>query len=449
MRVDVLALAWVVLLGGSASARDLVGRYDVNGVAAVGTSHGGRARVTRGPAGLRLELVRDDGLRARGALVAEPQVGPVTSASVFRLDAPLAGASGLAGLGSGAAAKRRLQARFLRTGDDRLHGRWRVVEPNGPGPADDVVVAQGAETLTRAGAASRGRVRVAVSVDWEGRELARVNLDAMARLREALPGIPLTHFLNAAYLTKPGADAARVQAQTRGVVLPGDETGLHVHGWRTLVEAAGVTFRERPSFWGEGFPLQPTNDDLGHEVEIGAYPVEDLRKIVRRSRELMASIGFPLSGSFRAGGWMATPVVLHAIRAEGFLVDSSATDGRWHDELGTYRLRSRIPEVWPDVTEVTQPYLIETPAGAILEMPDTCALADYVTTAEMVAHLRRAAARLAADPTRDVFVHIGFHQETAGRFAGRVVDAVRLVAAEPGLRLQFETLEASAAAAKP
>ena len=125
---------------------------------------------------------------------------------------------------------------------------------------------------------------------------------------------------------------------------------------------------------------------------------------------------------------MATPPVLEAIRGEGFLVDSSATDGRWHDELGTYRLRSRIPEVWPQVTAQSAPFVIETPAGPVLEMPDTCALADYVTADEMVAHIREANARLRLDPTRDLFVHIGFHQETAARYASRVTEVVRRVA---------------------
>jgi hypothetical protein len=76
----------------------------------------------------------------------------------------------------------------------------------------------------------RGRVRVAVSVDWEGRDLQRTNLAAMTALRQALPGVPLTHFLNAAYLTKPAADPAAVAQALREVVLPGDEAGLSKTG---------------------------------------------------------------------------------------------------------------------------------------------------------------------------------------------------------------------------
>ena len=418
-----------------------VGSYQVEGVAGV-DSYRGQAMVSRRPDGeLRLLVWRSDGTRSRGTLVPEAaSVAPAVSA--WRYEAPLAGTGGLAGAVAGEPLpERALQARWLRVGT-HLFGAWRVVE-------GERVVASGRETLRprQAWNAPRGRLRLAISVDWEGRDLRAENLAAMAALREALPGVPLTHFLNAAYYTKPGADAARITSQIAGAVLPGDEAGLHVHGWRSLFAAAGVAFRERPSFWGEGWPLQPSANDLGHEVEIGAYEVDELRAVLRLSRERLGAAGFPIGASFRAGGWMATPPVLEAIRAEGFLVDSSATDSKWHDELQGMALHARIPEVWPGVTERSQPFAIETPAGRVLEMPDTGALADYVTAAEMVAHLRAAAERLAADPGRDLFVHIGFHQETAARYAPRVTEAVRTLAAERELPLVIETLAESAAAA--
>jgi hypothetical protein len=137
--------------------------------------------------------------------------------------------------------------------------------------------------------------------------------------------------------------------------------------------------------------------------------------------------------------------VLHAVRAEGFTIDSSSTDGTWHGELRGRRLHRRIFEVWPSVTRRSQPFTIATPAGPVLEMPDTGALADYVTASEMEYHLRDALARFASDPTRDVFVHFGFHQETAARYASRVSEALAAVRADtrPEL-LVFETLSASA-----
>jgi hypothetical protein len=254
---------------------------------------------------------------------------------------------------------------------------------------------------------------------------------------EKVPDIPLTHFLNAAYFTKDGADAKKVAAAIRRVVRKGDETGLHIHAWRSLVTASGVKFRRGPTFWGG-----ETDEDgeVGHEVELEAYEVDELRAVISKSRTILKDAGFEISGSFRAAGWIAGPKVLEAIRREGFRIDSSATDPMWHDELDGYPIRKRIGEIWPKVTPETAPFEIETKAGKILEMPDTGALADYVTAREMLGHLRAAVNRL---KDRDLFVHIGFHQETAARYADRVVEAIRSIRKESD-RVVFETLETAA-----
>lgn len=419
--VTLLALLLLPL----ASLRAQEGQYRLEGVSSVG-SLTGSAQVERRGEGLWLTLERSDGLRVAGALTAND--------ALLQLDVALP--AGAAGAIDPAAASV-YRARYLPLGG-RLVGRWEV-------RAGERVLESGRQTLIPVDEPT-GRVRLAVSVDWEGRELGPSNLAAMRAWREAVPGVPLTHFLNAAYYTKPGADAAAVTSLIASALLPGDELGLHVHGWRSLFAAAGVTYRDRPTFWrGMAEGAQPGLTDSGHEVEIGAYEVDELRAVLRRSRALLGEGGFTIGPAFRAGGWMATPRVLEAIRGEGFTIDSSATDGRWHDELTGYALRARIPEVWPGVSEETQPYRIATAAGVVLEMPDTGALADYVTVDEMVAHVRRAAARLR--PGQDLFVHVGFHQETAARYAARVSQALRELARDPALPLAVETLSDSAARA--
>lgn len=423
MHRPALSLVALLLLP-LAPLRAQEGAYRLEGVSAV-ASLTGSAQIERRGDGLWLALERSDGLRVAGAL---------TAADALRqLDVALpAGAAGTVDPGP---APRRYRVRYLPLGG-RLVGRWELL-------AGERVVESGRETLIPVDEPT-GRLRLAVSVDWEGRELAAPNLAAMRAWRAAVPGVPLTHFLNAAYYTKPGADAAAVTSLIASALLPGDELGLHVHGWRSLFAAAGVTYRDRPTFWrGLAEGAQPGLTDSGHEVEIGAYTVDELRAVLRRSRALLGAGGFAIGGAFRAGGWMATANVLEAIRGEGFAIDSSATDGRWHDELTGYALRARIPEVWPGVSEETQPYRIETAAGLVLEMPDTGALADYVTVDEMVAHVRRAAARL--QPGRDLFVHVGFHQETAARYAARVSQALRELARDPALPLVVETLSDAAA----
>ncbi|MHC5037345.1 MAG: peptidylprolyl isomerase [Planctomycetota bacterium] len=291
-----------------------------------------------------------------------------------------------------------------------------------------------------------GKIRIAVSVDWEGASLREEDLRIFEVFHLLLPDVPLTHFLNPAYFTRKSADASPLAKVIRSAIRKEDEIGLHVHPYRSLTRKACVAFRDRPRFWGDQYDLLDYNGDCGIEVELCAYLEPEIRAIVRVSREILEKEGFKLSRAFRAGGWMASRSVLTAVRAEGFFVDSSSTDTSWHDEIKGYPLHERIRELWPDVDRETQPYVIRTSAGPILEMPDTCALADYVTTEEMVKHVDRAIRRLQGSPERDIFCHIGFHQENAAKYGTRILLAIHEIKDKQDSRIVFETLSRSARA---
>lgn len=274
-------------------------------------------------------------------------------------------------------------------------------------------------SLLRAQEKTLGKVIVTLSVDWEGRSLYAHNLKAMERLRNRFKSLPITHFFNAAYFTRQSSPAMLLP-RIKKTMEPQDEIGLHIHCWRSLILGSGVSFLREPTFWGPGYELSDFQGDIGHEVELDAYELEDIRKIVRNSTKIIQSLGFQVSSSFRCGGWLASPKVLEAIRAEGFLIDSSATDRKWHqDEIAEYRIYERIGELWKGITSETQPFFIETPAGSILEMPDTGALADYITAEEMNRHLSEALKQVTPNTRR--FVHLGFHQETAEEYLPRLI----------------------------
>jgi hypothetical protein len=293
--------------------------------------------------------------------------------------------------------------------------------------------------------AVRPRVILTVSVDWEGGSLRDTNLAALEALRRDLPGVPFTHLMNAAYYTRAGADPAEVTAGIKRGFQAGDELGLHIHAYRSLIEAAGVAFRDGPTFFGR--PLRSRDGDSGHEVELAAYTVGELRSIVRLARGRLVEAGFAITRSFRAAGWIADAKVLEAIRTEGFEVDTSATDSKWFtEELADRPILGRIRELWPNVKETTQPFAINTPAGTILEMPDTGALADYVSAEDMSGHVQEALARVRSGSSRPVFVHVGLHQESAARFAGRVSAALTGFRQEKDI--EYLTLEKAAAVAR-
>ena len=197
----------------------------------------------------------------------------------------------------------------------------------------------------------KGRVQIVVSVDWEGRDLTQENIGAMRQLRVDYPSVRIVQFLNAAYFTKPGADAAAVRAQVKSALLPTDELGLHIHGWKRLFEAAGVTFRSTPTFWGRNYLSNDCGFDCGHEVPISAYTESELEKVIAYSIATLEANGFGHARSFRCGGWMAKDNVRQALVAQGIRWDSSAVPTTFlSTELATLPVLDWLSEEWRGTT---------------------------------------------------------------------------------------------------
>jgi hypothetical protein len=267
-------------------------------------------------------------------------------------------------------------------------------------------------------------VVVSVSVDWEGAFLDEDALAALTLFRTGNPDMPVTHFICPAYYTKPGAVAADITASLRAQIHPGDEIGVHLHAWNSLVQAASVPVRPGSSFLTPDGRLMDFEGDAGFDLDPTVYTVSELRSILATSRRLLESAGLKVAPVFRVGGWLGAPNVLEAARAEGFTVDSSAIDPAWlgdaEGEEEFQLLAVRLREVWPKVDRTTQPFLIDTPAGALLEVPDSGGMADQVTGDEVENYVQR----VAQQAVRPVFVHVGLHAETADDHADDLSNAL-------------------------
>jgi len=294
----------------------------------------------------------------------------------------------------------------------------------------------------------KGQVVVALTIDWEGAYMSPEGLEALDSVRQHLRTAPLTHFISAAYFTKAEPDATAAASITKAV-RPGDEVAMHLHGWQSLAAASGIEPRLSPSFLTGTDKLLALEGDIGFDIDLDAYGVPELRAMLRTSRRLLEAAQLRVSKSFRAGGYLGTPKVLQAIHDEGYAVDSSATDYRQLDEPEAEVLPRRLAAIWPKIDASTQPFVIDTRGGQLLEMP-IAAFADYATAAEIVALVEAAHARLQQAPRRDVFVVLGFHQETAGEFGGRLGEALQQLHARPELAraLVFTTVEAAAIRAR-
>lgn len=285
-------------------------------------------------------------------------------------------------------------------------------------------------------------VIVTISVDWEGRHLRDENLTAMAKFRERFR-VPLTHFICPAYFTR-GADAGAAE-RVLGQVLPGDEVGLHIHGWDSLLIASKVPLlvnanaynycSAQGDFQALWVRYGVNQYDTGQGLALGAFPSDVVTRLITMSVALLVenALGGSIQG-FRAGGWMAPDAVLAAVAASGLTYDSSATDaqvfaveGIQSPKVPLYRWVADIWGATPQTTPLlanactqaqvpggvgsaTQPYKLTTASGSLIELPDNGVLADYVDVAHMVGMIRAALRSGAEDPQ---FVHIGFHQESA------------------------------------
>jgi len=287
----------------------------------------------------------------------------------------------------------------------------------------------------------RGRVVLALSIDWEGAYVGDEALDALDRLRETLGDAPVTHFVSAAYFTKqdPDPDTAVTISEA---IRKGDELAVHLHGWKSLATAAGIAPRTSPSFLTGTDQVIQIEDDVGFDTDLDTYNVTELRALLRTTRKLLEQMNLPVTRTFRAGGYLGSPKLMRAIHAEGFVIDSSATD---HHQLGDAALNVRLEQLWPGVTSATQPFLITVPGGQLLEMP-IAAIADYTSAADMARIIESAHGELRKAPARNVFVVLAFHFETAAELGDRIREAVAAVRARPDIAddLLFTTVEHAA-----
>jgi predicted deacetylase len=297
---------------------------------------------------------------------------------------------------------------------------------------------------------AHGRIVVALTIDWEGAVLSSESLDAIDELRKVVPDAPLTHFVSAAYFTKAHPDPTIVDT-LGAAVRKGDELAVHLHAWRSLAKASKVEPKLSPSYLNGTEAVQPADDgDVGFDVDLDVYDVGELRALLRTSHRLLEQAHLPIGKAFRAGGYLGTPKMLQAIHDEGFTLDSSATDHHPIDAASGNFLRGRLGQLWPKLEPTSQPFAIAVAGGDVLELP-IAAIADYTATAEIGKVFEAAHAHLQSAPTRDVFVVLAFHQETATDYGNRLRDAITAMQARKEIagEVVYVTMETAGDLARP
>lgn len=274
-----------------------------------------------------------------------------------------------------------------------------------------------------------------VTVDWEGWSLDEENLEAMRQFRQQHPEIPMLHLLNPVYFARPDADAPAAAQTIKSTLLPSDAHGLHLHGWKSLVERCELPYRGTPSFSG---PAEECNEgDCGYSVSLEyAYSEHELTILVGCSVDLLVQQGFEWPKSFRAGGWQFGPKLASAIQRNGFLLDTSRTApqlvaNRWDESSHLVKM---VRALHADGDILDQPFEL---LPGLMEYPNNASLVDYTRTEELVEIFKALVAN-----KKSVMV-LGFHQESAFNYLDRLADAIPLMqqaADATGVRLQWGQL---------
>jgi hypothetical protein len=274
-------------------------------------------------------------------------------------------------------------------------------------------------------------ITIVVSVDWEGISLLDRNLDQIRNFRSRHPHIPFQHFLNAAYFTKAPARSAWTTEFIRQTISDGDELGVHVHAWQSLVQASNVKFRTNPSYVDREVQVPKTLDswsyfpaEPGYDVPLEAYETREIAAIVRTSRNILADRDFIISPSFRAGGWMSGSNVQAALRSIDFRYDCSAVSPQLVvNQFGDIPLSRWLLKLWPAIEETSQPFRLLTGDGDMWVVPNNAGLIDY-TPVEAFRMIAKKTLELCEQDNRDMLVVTGFHQETAELFLSRLEEAL-------------------------
>lgn len=275
-------------------------------------------------------------------------------------------------------------------------------------------------------------IKIFVTVDWEGWSLDDENIEAMQAFRRQYPYIPLMQLLNPVYLLRPNIDVAVEAEKIRATFLPSDAMGLHVHGWKSLLDACDVPFQEAPSFAGGSDDC--TAGDCGYAVSLEyAYSADDLTKLIACSANLLEAQGFARPRYFRAGGWQLGQKLAGALEANQFVLDSSRTDARllttkWAENSGLVKM---VKALHPEASVLDQPYPL---TANVMEYPNNGSLADYTDTQQLVAIFNTL-----IEHNKRVLV-LGFHQETAFTYLKHLQEAIPLfekIAQERGLSIRW------------
>ncbi len=232
---------------------------------------------------------------------------------------------------------------------------------------------------------------ISVALIWEGEALSSINKESLSAFRQKFSAAKMIHFISPVYFTRAVKDSRiRENELAKALELIGkdDVVGIYLNGWKSITESAGVSFRNSPTFWGNTLSPRQCLDDCGREVLMTAYPADDLRKIIRKSRALFAKNGFGNATIMQVAGNAAGPAVLGAASAEGITHDFSAIAVELlAPRLYRYPLRQQLNDLWSGVGPLMRPFELKAGNGTLTQMTANGLNLEFMSETEITARL--------------------------------------------------------------
>lgn len=266
--------------------------------------------------------------------------------------------------------------------------------------------------------ASDDSLTVTVGMIWEGEPVSPANLSALNAFRNQFKSVKLVHLISPVYFTRGHKDIRSREAhfkQMREMIYPGDLAGIYLNGWKSLAEAANVPFKNSPTFWGNKLNVKSCIDDCGREVLMTAYSPSDIRKILKKSRQLFNKQGFGEARLLQVAGHAASPEILAAASAEGMTHDFSAiSTDHFSGRLYRFPLMATINELWSGVGPVMRPFTLKTGDDSITQMTANGLLLETMAESDILRNLDRMTGSGEGSPLPEGVSHffIGFPLET-------------------------------------
>jgi hypothetical protein len=281
----------------------------------------------------------------------------------------------------------------------------------------------GAET-----AAPEMTVRLALVVAWEGAPVGPINTAALKELRSTVDGVRWIHLMDASLWAREGADTQSVDDMLKALVRKDDITGIHLAGWKSIVEKAGVTHRRKPTFWGNILSAEDCARDCGREVPLAAYSARDVSKIIDQALIFAKDGGISSPKAFMAGGHGSDRKILEAASAAGLKHDfSGVISARAESGFAGQPLNAWISESWSGARIDQNVVAAETASGRVWRYAVNAGQADWQSGDDMARLAKNVVDEARRNKRNEVDVVFLMHGDTAARTAPRVARAFRIL----------------------